>query len=43
MDENITVTLEAEEHRTLFEVFIDFWAEIFSFFKYIFYDIYLGE
>ena len=44
MDENMTTTTpEVEEHRNLYEVFIDFWVEIFNFFKYIFYDIYLGE
>ncbi len=45
MDENMTTTVPAEEkeHRNLYEVFADFWMEIFSFFKYIFYDIYLGK
>lgn len=45
MDENMTTTApaETEEHRNLYEVFIDFWVEIYNFFKYIFYDIYLGK
>lgn len=45
MDENMTTTNPAEEegHRNLYEVFFDFWMEIFNFFKYIFYDIYLGK
>ncbi|GEM_PF-2425244 len=44
MNENIADTnVETEEHRNLYEVFFDFWVEIFNFFKYIFYDIYLGE
>lgn len=45
MDENMTTTnpAEVEEHRNLYEVFIEFWKTIFDFFKYIFYDIYLGK
>lgn len=45
MDENMTTTHpeEVEEHRNLYEVFFEFWETIFAFFKYIFYDIYLGE
>lgn len=32
-----------EDHRYLFEVFIDFWVEVFEFFKYIFYDVFRGD
>lgn len=32
-----------EEHRYFFEIFIDFWVEIFEFFKYIFYDVFRGD
>ena len=45
MDENMTTTTPAEEetHRNLYEVMFDFWVEIFDFFKYIFYDVFLGK
>lgn len=37
-------TPEAEEnHPYLFEVFIDFWIEVYEFFKYIFYDVFRGD
>ncbi len=41
-----TTTMAADtvtEHRNLYEVIIDFWVETFKFFKYIFYDIFLGK
>ncbi len=31
-----------EDHATFFQLFIDFFKEIGSFFKYIFYDMWLG-
>ena len=44
MDENMTTTAPVEEeHGTITEVFIQFWVEIYNFFKYIFYDVYLGR
>ncbi len=45
MDENMTTTAPetTDEHGTITELFIQFWIEVFKFFKYIFYDIYLGE
>lgn len=43
-DTTQVVETEAEDdHRYLFEVFIDFWVEIFEFFKYIFYDVFRGD
>lgn len=34
---------EAEEgHRMMYQIFIDFWVEVFNFFKYIFYDVFRG-
>lgn len=34
---------EAEEHRNMYQVFWDFCVEIYNFFKYIFYDVFLGK
>lgn len=34
---------EVEEHRMFYQVIIDFFIEIGSFFKYIFYDLLLGK
>lgn len=34
---------EEEEHTTYLQLFIDFFKSIFAFFKYIFYDVYLGK
>ena len=31
------------EHRNFYQVMLDFWIEIFDFFKYIFYDLLLGK
>lgn len=31
------------QHRTITEVLIDIFMEIFGFFKYIFYDVFRGE
>lgn len=46
--EDATTTTEAapeenEEHRNMYQVMIDFFMEIVSFFKYIFYDVFRGE
>ena len=46
MDENMTTTNAPEEvgeHRNLYEVFFEFWQTVFDFFKYIFYDVFLGK
>ena len=44
MDENMTTTAPVEnEHRNLTEVMFDFWTEIFNFFKFIFYDLFIGN
>ncbi len=32
-----------EEHRSLIDIFIEFWKDVFEFFKYIFYDVFRGE
>lgn len=41
--ETTTAVAEAEhQHRYLYEIFIDFWVELYEFFKYIFYDVYRG-
>ncbi len=32
-----------EEHRMFFDIFVEFWEEVFAFFKYIFYDVFRGE
>ena len=32
-----------EEHRTITEVIIDIFMEIFGLFKYIFYDVFRGD
>lgn len=43
-DATQVVEPEAEEgHPYLFEIFIDFWIEVFEFFKYIFYDVFRGD
>lgn len=44
MNNEITTnaTEEADDHPYLFEVLFQFWVEIFNFFKFIFYDIYIG-
>ena len=34
---------ENEQHRNMYQVIADFFLEIFSFFKYIFYDVFRGE
>lgn len=34
---------EVEEHRMFYQVIFDFFIEIGNFFKYIFYDLLLGE
>ncbi len=45
MDENMSTTgaVENEQHRTLFEIIVEFWMEGFNFIKYIFYDLLLGK
>lgn len=45
MDENMTTTApaETEEHGTIFEVMIGFWKEFFSFIKFMFYDLFIGD
>ena len=45
MNKDILNTTEPveEEHGSLFCLFIDFWTEVFNFFKFIFYDLLLGE
>lgn len=45
MDENVQNGAEntTEEHGSLIGLFVDFWKEIFDFFKYIFYDLLLGR
>lgn len=35
-------TEKHEDHRTFFQIIVDFWKEIGAFFKYIFYDMWLG-
>ncbi len=37
------LTAEVEEHRNLYEVMFDFFMEFVNFFKYMFYDIWLGK
>ena len=32
-----------EEHRNFYQIFWDFCVEIYEFFRYIFYGIYIGE
>ncbi len=34
---------ETETHRNFYQVMVDFFMEIVSFFKYIFYDVFRGE
>lgn len=34
---------EPHEHNSFFNLFIQFWLEIFNFFKYIFNDLLLGR
>lgn len=34
---------EEEGHRNMYQVFWDFCVEIYNFFKYIFYDVFLGK
>ncbi|MBQ8504258.1 MAG: hypothetical protein IJ491_08275 [Clostridia bacterium] len=34
---------EVEAHRSMIDIFIDYVMEVFNFFKYIFYDVFLGE
>lgn len=44
--EDVTAPEEAPEkegHRNMYQVMIDFFMEIVSFFKYIFYDVFRGE
>ncbi len=36
-------TEEKEEHRNLYQVIWDMILEIYGFFKYIFYDVFLGK
>ncbi|MEE1321013.1 MAG: hypothetical protein UHM85_05705 [Acutalibacteraceae bacterium] len=31
------------EYDNLFEIIAQFWVEVFNFFKYIFYDVFLGK
>lgn len=33
---------EHQPHTTFFEITVAFWKEVFNFFKYIFYDVFLG-
>ena len=35
-------TEKHEDHRTFFQLIVDFWKEVGAFFKYIFYDMWLG-
>lgn len=43
-EDGIEAPAEAEEeHRTITEIIIEIWMEIFGFFKYIFYDVFRGE
>lgn len=34
---------EEEEHRNFYQIIVEFFMEIVSFFKYIFYDVFRGE
>jgi hypothetical protein len=34
---------KVEEHRNFYQIFWDFCVEIYEFFRYIFYGIYIGE
>lgn len=45
MNENniANVNEEEVEHRNLYEIMYQFWVEIYNFFKYIFYDLPLGN
>lgn len=40
---NTTEVVEEETHRNLYEIMFDFFMEFVNFFKYIFYDIWLGK
>ena len=40
---NTTEVVEEETHRNLTDVMIDFFMEFVNFFKYIFYDMWLGR
>ena len=40
--EEVTET-EEEEHRNFYQIFWDFCLEIYNFFKYICYDVFLGK
>lgn len=31
-----------EQHKTVTELMIQFWIEVYNFFKYIFYDVFRG-
>ena len=37
------VTETEEEHRNFYQIFLDFCIEIYNFFKYICYDVFLGK
>lgn len=46
MNDNMTTTNAPEEngeHRNMFDIVIEFWQTVFDFFKYIFYDVFLGN
>ena len=44
MEENKTTTPETtENHGTVTGAVFQIWVEIFNFFKYIFYDVFLGK
>lgn len=43
INEEITTETENGEHRMMWQIFWDFILETYGFFKYIFYDVFLGK